>query len=119
VGPVGPVGCRALGTCAAWLRGLWPPQIPGLKPWVMIGKKWSGGYAACFGKRTEVRGLGAPVPQRLEVFKEGAVYDQMHRGSASRGLQSPFMSVPLWAHYFFPIIAQDFSPGRPCAWDGL
>ena len=44
--------------------------------------------------------------------KEGYIYDQTYRGSASRGLQSPFLPVPLsGAHRFFPIIAQDFSPG--------
>ena len=46
------------------------------------------------------------------VVKEGYIYDQTYRGSASRGLQSPFLPVPLsGAHRFFPIIAQDFSPG--------
>src|SRR5690554_3492672 len=78
------------------------------------------------GKRTEVRGLGAPVPLRLgsskkemavtKVVREGYIYDQTYRGSASRGLQSPFLPVPLsGAHRFFPIIAQDFSPGSTCA----
>src|SRR5690554_1850499 len=103
------------------------------------------------------------------VVKEGYICDQTYRGSASRGLQSPFLPVPLrgtplppnnspglqsWeamragrksskktssmtrpiealprgglqspflpvpltgAHRFFPIIAQDFSPGSTCA----
>src|SRR5690554_6514410 len=89
-------------------------------------------------KRTEVRGLGAPVPLRLGSSKkemamtrpieaqprgdfsplscpcpygahrflsiitqgfnpgsEDKLYDQTYRGSASRGLQSPFLPVPL------------------------
>src|SRR5690554_7374225 len=91
------------------LRGtpLLPNHNPGFQPWV-------------------VRGLGAPVPLRLgtskkemavtKVVKEDKLYDQTYRGSASRGLQSPFLFVPLTgAHRFFPIIAQDFSPGWPCA----
>src|SRR5690554_865527 len=50
-------------------------------------------------------GLGAPVPLRLgtskkemavtKVVKEDKLYDQTYRGSASRGLQSPFLPVPL------------------------
>src|SRR5690554_3168271 len=53
---------------------------------------------------------------RPRVVKEDKLYDQTYRGSASRGLQSPFLPVPLSeAHRFLPIIAQDFSPGRPCA----
>src|SRR5690554_4738605 len=77
-------------------------------------------------KRTEVRGLGAPVPLRLgsskkemavtRVVKEDGLCDQTYRGSASRGLQFPFIPVPLTgAHRFLPIIAQGFNPGRPCA----
>src|SRR5690554_983326 len=51
-----------------------------------------------------------------KVVKEGDGCDQTYRGSASRGLQSPFMPVPLWgAHRFLPIIAQGFNPGWPCA----
>ena len=46
------------------LRG--PAQVPGLKSWVMIGSKWSGGGAACLCKRVETRGL------RL---KSSAIYD--------------------------------------------
>src|SRR5690554_2133867 len=47
-----------------------------------------------------------------KVVKGDKLYDQTYRGSASRGLQSPFLPVPLkGAHHFFPIIAQDFSPG--------
>src|SRR5690554_935475 len=50
------------------------------------------------------------------VVKEGDGCDQTYRGSASRGLQSPFLPVPLsGAHRFFPIIAQGFNPGWPCA----
>ena len=50
------------------------------------------------------------------VVKEDKLYDQTYRGSASRGLQSPFLLVPLsGAHRFFPIIAQGFNPGWPCA----
>src|SRR5690554_8224587 len=50
------------------------------------------------------------------VVKEGYIYHQTYRGSTSRGLKSPFLFVPLTgAHRFLPIIAQDFSPGRPCA----
>src|SRR5690554_6948792 len=71
-------------------------------------------------------GLGAPVPLRLgtskkemavtKVVKEDKLYDQTYRGSASRGLQSPFLPVPLTgAHRFLPIIAQGFNPGWPCA----
>src|SRR5690554_590948 len=46
------------------------------------------------------------------VVKEGYIYDQAYRGSASRGLQSPFLPVPLTgAHRFLPIITRDFSPG--------
>src|SRR5690554_2823003 len=67
-------------------------------------------------------GLGAPVPLRLgtskkemavtKVVKEDKLYDQTYRGSASRGLQSPFLPVPLsGAHRFFPIITQGFNPG--------
>src|SRR5690554_942714 len=89
------------------LRGtpLLPNHNPGFQPWV-------------------VRGLGAPVPLRLgasketssmtTVVKEGYIYHQTYRGSTSRGLKSPFLPVPLsGAHRFLPIIAQDFSPGRP------
>src|SRR5690554_6289331 len=67
-------------------------------------------------------GLGAPVPLRLgtskkemavtKVVKEDKLCDQTYRGSASRGLQSPFLPVPLsGAHHFLSILAQDFSPG--------
>src|SRR5690554_7107519 len=73
-------------------------------------------------KRTEVRGLGAPVPLRLgsskkemavtKVVKEDKVCDQTYRGFASRGLQSPFLPVPLsGAHRFLLIITRDFSAG--------
>ena len=34
--------------------------LPGLKPWVMIGSKWSGGGAACSGKWTEVHAAAVP-----------------------------------------------------------
>src|SRR5690554_7114905 len=68
-------------------------------------------------------GTRAPAARGV---KEGYVYDQIHqegdgcdqtyRGSASRGLQSPFLFVPpTGAHRFLPIIAQGFNPGRPCA----
>src|SRR5690554_2104945 len=47
-----------------------------------------------------------------KVVKEDKLYDQTYRGSASRGLQSPFLPVPLsGAHRFFPIITQGFNPG--------
>src|SRR5690554_5799185 len=47
-----------------------------------------------------------------KVVREGYIYDQTYRGSASRGLQSPFLPVPLSeAHRFFPIITQGFNPG--------
>src|SRR5690554_6363339 len=47
-----------------------------------------------------------------KVVKEDGLYDLTYRGSASWGLQSHFLPVPLsGAHRFFPIIAQDFSPG--------
>src|SRR5690554_5377472 len=77
------------------------------------------------------------------VVKEEYICDQTYRGFASRGLQSPFLPVPLrgtpllpnnspglqsWvvfsplfypcpygAHRFFPIIAQGFNPGWPFA----
>jgi len=46
------------------------------------------------------------------VVKEDKLYDQTYRGSASRGLQSPFIPVPLsGAHHFFSIITQGFNPG--------
>ena len=60
-----------------------------------------------------------------KVVKEDKFYDQTYRGSASRGLQSPFLPVPLsGAHHFFPIITQGFNPGSsrpggtraPAAW---
>ena len=35
-------------------------RLPGLKPWVMIGRKWSGGGAACSGKWTEVHAAAVP-----------------------------------------------------------
>jgi len=53
--------------------------------------------------------LGASKKERsvARVVKEGEVCDQTYRGFASRGLQSPFLPVPLkGAHHFFPIIAQ-------------
>src|SRR5690554_5582625 len=51
------------------------------------------------------------------VVKEGYIYVQTYRGSASRGLQSPFLPVPLsGAHRFFPIITQGFNPGSSAAW---
>src|SRR5690554_251537 len=44
--------------------------------------------------------------------KEGYICDQTYRGSASRGLQSPFLPVPLsGAHRFLSIITQGFNPG--------
>src|SRR5690554_2734636 len=52
-----------------------------------------------------------------KVVKEDKLYDQTYRGSASRGLQSPFLPVPLsGAHRFFPIITQGFNPGSSAAW---
>src|SRR5690554_1516328 len=46
------------------------------------------------------------------VVKEDKLYDQTYRGSASRGLQSPFLPVPLsGAHRFLSIITQGFNPG--------
>src|SRR5690554_5907103 len=58
---------------------------------------------------------GRPA-RRPKVVKADKLYDQTYRGSASRGLQSPFLPVPLsGAHRFLPIIAQDFSPGSSCA----
>ena len=34
--------------------------LPGLKPWVMIGRELSGGGAACSGKWTEVHAAAVP-----------------------------------------------------------
>src|SRR5690554_8035672 len=51
----------------------------------------------------------------VQSYRLHKVYDQTYRGSASRGLQSPFLPVPLTgAHRFLSIIAQDFSPGSTC-----
>src|SRR5690554_2598075 len=48
------------------------------------------------------------------VVKEGYIYDQTYRGSASRGLQSPFLSVPLRGTPLLP----NNSPGLQ-SWEAL
>jgi hypothetical protein len=75
-----------------------------------LGYDWEEVVSAlrCSCKRTEVRG-----------FKEGEVYDQMYRGSASRGTLVPFfVRAPMGALRCFSIMAQDFSPGRLVCWLG-
>src|SRR5690554_6281292 len=90
------------------LRGtpLPPNHNPGFQPWVVPA--W--GHPCPCGCRSSKKEMAV-----TKVVKEGYIYGQTYRGSASRGLQSPFLPVPLsGAHRFLPIIAQDFSPGRPC-----
>src|SRR5690554_6311852 len=87
------------------LRGtpLPPNHNPGFQPWVVPA--W-GHPCPC--------GQGSSKKERsvTKVVKEGDGCDQTYRGSASRGLQSPFLPVPLsGAHRFFPIITQGFNPG--------
>src|SRR5690554_5050998 len=80
---------------------------PGFQPWVVPA--W--GHPCPCGCRSSKKEMAV-----TRVVKEGYIYDQTYRGSASRGLQSPFLPVPLsGAHHFFPIIAQGFNPGWPCA----
>src|SRR5690554_266100 len=81
-----------LGGAAASCGPVRPPQPPGLKPWVMIGRDRSA-LRAVLESGLKSAASGHPCPG----LDEGDVYDQTDRGRASRGL------------------AQDFSPGWPCA----
>src|SRR5690606_9005742 len=74
---------------------------------------------ACSCKRTEVRRYGAPVPQCLRFSKKEMAMTRCIEALLRSGLQSRLLSVPSWAHHFLPIMAQDFSPGRPCVVAGL
>src|SRR5690554_1033839 len=75
--------------------------VPGLKPWVMIGRKWS---ALC---AVVVSGLKSAASKKERSMTR--CIEAPPRG----GLQSPFLSVPLFgALRCFSIMAQDFSPGR-------
>jgi len=59
---------------------------PGFQPWVVPA--W--GHPCPCGCRSSKKEMAV-----TRVVKEGYIYDQTYRGSASRGLQSPFLPVPL------------------------
>src|SRR5690554_6351063 len=62
-------------------------------------------------KRTEVRGLGAPVPLRLGSSKKDISITRPIE-ALPRGDFSPLSCpCPYGAHRFFPIITQGFNPG--------
>src|SRR5690554_2770155 len=75
--------------------------VPGLKPWVMIGRKWS---ALC---AVLVSGLKSAASKK-ERFMTRCI-EAPPRGGTSVPF---FVRAPMGALRCFPIMAQDFSPGR-------
>src|SRR5690554_2947358 len=100
-------------------RGLQSPFLPvplsgAHRFFPIITQGFNPGSSRPGGTRAPAAGASKKEMAVTRVVKEGYIYDQTYRGFASRGLQSPFLPVPLkGAHRFLPIIAQDFSPGRP------
>src|SRR5690554_5313118 len=58
------------------------PKTPGLKSWVMIGRDRSA-LCAVLESGLKSAASGHPCPNAYGPVKEGDVYDQMYRGSAS------------------------------------
>src|SRR5690554_986806 len=56
------------------------------------------------------RAWGTCAPSLWGV-KEGNLYDQIYRGSASSGLQSAYKNAPTGRTNSAPIITQGFNPG--------